>query len=73
MALREDVLESIEMMQENIRETLRETSLLRRLALEAEVLIGAENIDKTCNNALRHAKRIRNFVSDSRNYRKKGR
>lgn len=65
MAQREGVLESIEAMQENLRQTLRETSLLRQVAIEEEVLIGAENITKTCSNALRYAKHIRNRVSDS--------
>ena len=65
MAQREGVLESIEAMQENLRQTLRETSLLRQVAIEEEVLIGAENITKTCSNALRYAKYIRNRVSDS--------
>ena len=64
MAQREDVLASIEMMQENLRETLRETSLLRRVAIEEEVLTGAANINKTCSNALRHAKHIRSLFSD---------
>ena len=66
MAQREDILESIQMMQENLRETLRETSLLRRVAIEEEVLVGAENINKTCSNALRYAKYIRSFVKASR-------
>ncbi len=65
MSKTEDVLESLEMMRENLRETLKETSTLRRVAVEEEVLIGAENIDKTCNNALRYARRIQNKLTES--------
>ena len=65
MALRMDVLASLEMMRENLKETMKETSMLRRVAFEEEVLIGAENIDKTCNNMLRHARQIEHMLTDS--------
>ncbi|MBO0888138.1 hypothetical protein J2P12_03465 [Candidatus Bathyarchaeota archaeon] len=58
-------MSTLEMMRQNLRETLRETSLLRRVALEEEVLIGAENIDKTCNSMLRHARQIKNMLTAS--------
>jgi hypothetical protein len=60
-----DVLASLEMMRENLKETMKETSMLRRVAFEEEVLIGAENIDKTCNNMLRHARKIEHMLTDS--------
>ncbi len=65
MAQREDVLTSLEMMRESLRETLKETSMLRHVAIEEEVLIGAENINKTCSNALRYARQIRELLTNS--------
>ncbi len=67
MAQTEDVLASLEMMRENLLETLKETSMLRHVAMEEEGLIGAENIDNTCNNALRHMRQIRHLLGP-RNY-----
>jgi len=65
LAQREDVLASLEMMRESFRETLKETSTLRHVAIEEEVLMGAENIEKTCGNALRYARQLRNLVSST--------
>ena len=62
---REDVLTSLERMRESLRETLKETSLLRHVAIQEEVLIGAESIDKTCSNALRYAKQIKELLTES--------
>jgi len=62
---REDVLTSLERMRESLRETLKETSVLRHVAIQEEVLIGAESIDKTCSNALRYAKQIKELLTES--------
>ena len=62
---REDVLTSLERMRESLRETLKETSVLRNVAIQEEVLIGAESIDKTCSNALRYAKQIKELLTES--------
>jgi len=58
MAQRSDILQTLEVMRENLRETLKETSALRHVSIEEEVLEGMENIDKTCSNALRSLKKI---------------
>ena len=58
LAQREDVLDSLEMRSESLKETLKETSMLPSVAIEEEVLIGAENINKTCSNALRYGRHI---------------
>jgi hypothetical protein len=58
MAQRSDIFQTLEVMRENLRETLRETSALRHVSIEEEVLEGMENIDKTCSNALRSLKKI---------------
>jgi hypothetical protein len=58
MAQRSDILQTLEVMRENLRETLKETSALRHVSIEEEVLEGMENIDKTCSNALRSLKQI---------------
>ena len=65
MAQREDVLASFEMMRESLREILKETSILRRGAIEEEVLMEAENIDESCSNTLRYAGQLRNLVSST--------
>ena len=62
---REDVLTSLEMMRESLRETLKETSALRHVAIQEEVIIGAESIDKTCSNALRYARQIKELLTES--------
>jgi len=62
---REDVLTSLERMRESLRETLKETSVLRHVAIQEEVIIGAESIDKTCSNALRYAKQIKELLTES--------
>ena len=62
---REDVLTSLERMRESLRETLKETSVLRHVAIQEEVIIGAESIDKTCSNALRFAKQINELLTES--------
>jgi hypothetical protein len=43
--------------------------MLRDVAIEEEVLIGAENINKTCSNALRYARHIEAVLSESRSIR----
>jgi hypothetical protein len=58
MAQRSDIFQTLEVMRENLRETLKETSALRHVSIEEEVLEGMENIDKTCSNALRSLKKI---------------
>jgi len=58
-------LTSLERMRESLRETLKETSLLRHVAIQEEVIIGAESIDKTCSNALRYAKQIKELLTES--------
>jgi hypothetical protein len=73
LAQREDVLDSLEMMSESLKETMKETSMLRNVAIEEEVLIRAENINKTCSNALRYAKHIQAFLSESRSIRSRKR
>jgi hypothetical protein len=58
MAQRSDIFQTLEVMRESLRETLKETSALRHVSIEEEVLEGMENIDKTCSNALRSLKMI---------------
>jgi len=62
---RENVLTSLERMRESLRETLKETSVLRHVAIQEEVIIGAESIDKTCSSALRYAKQIKELLTES--------
>ena len=62
---REDVLTSLEMMRESLRETLKETSVLRHVAIQEEVIIGVESINKTCSNALRYARQIQQLLTES--------
>jgi hypothetical protein len=57
---------TLAMMSESLEETLKEASLLRELAVEEEVLIGAASISKTCNNALRYARHIRTQLTRSK-------
>ena len=52
-------------MRENLQETLKEAATLQRVAIEEEVLIGAESINKTCSNMLRDTKRIENRLRHS--------
>ncbi|OLC61282.1 hypothetical protein AUH73_07610 [archaeon 13_1_40CM_4_53_4] len=65
MGQREDVLTTLEMMRESLRETLKETSVLRHVAIQEEVIIRAESIDKTCSNALRYARQIKELLTES--------
>lgn len=62
MAQRSDIFRTLEVMRESLRETLKETSALRHVSLEEEVLEGMENIDKTCSNALRSLKQIETLL-----------
>jgi hypothetical protein len=62
MAQRSDILQTLEVMRENLRETLKETSTLRHVSIEEEVLEGMENIDKTCSSALRSLKHIETLL-----------
>ena len=54
MAQRRDIQLILEMMRDSLQETLREARQIKRAAIEEEILIRVANIDKTCNNALRH-------------------
>jgi hypothetical protein len=65
MQQRESVLSALEMMRQNLKETLKETYALRRFAIEEEVLTGAENINKTCNSALRYATELQAILAAS--------
>ena len=62
---REDVLTTLEMMRESLRETLKETSVLRHVAIQEEVISRAESINKTCSNALRYARQIKELLTES--------
>jgi regulator of replication initiation timing len=62
MAQRSDIFQTLEVMRENLQETLKETSALRNVSIEEEVLEGMENIDKTCSNALRSLKQIETLL-----------
>ena len=62
MAQRSDIFQTLEVMRENLRETLKETSALRNVSIEEEVLEGMENIDKTCSSALRSLKQIETLL-----------
>jgi hypothetical protein len=42
------------MMRNSLQEALRETRQIKHATIEEEILTGAANIEKTCNNALRH-------------------
>jgi hypothetical protein len=41
---------------------LKETSALRNVSIEEEVLEGMESIDKTCSNALRSLRQIETLI-----------
>lgn len=62
MAQRIDILQTLEEMRENLMETLKETSALRHVSIEEEVVERMENIDKTCSNALRSLKQIETIL-----------
>jgi regulator of replication initiation timing len=62
MAQRSDIFQTLDVMRENLRETLKETSALRHVSIEEEVFEGMENIDKTCSNALRSLKQIETLL-----------
>ena len=66
MAQRSDIFQTLEVMRENLRETLKETSVLRHVSVEEEVLEGIENIDKTCGSALRSLKQIQMLLKYDR-------
>ena len=59
-----ELFDSLEMMRQNLKETLREASMMRSVAIEEEVLIGTENINKTCSNALRCAAKIQSLLKN---------
>ncbi|HVH15927.1 MAG TPA: hypothetical protein VNA15_09450 [Candidatus Angelobacter sp.] len=69
MAKTNDLLQVLETMRENLRETLKETSALRSVAIEEETLSGVESIDKTCNNALRSIRRLEILIKPNASYR----
>jgi hypothetical protein len=62
MAQRSDIFQTLDVMRENLRETLKETSALRHVSIEEEVLEGMGNIDKTCSSALRSLKQIETIL-----------
>ena len=62
MAQRSDIFQTLEVMRENLREALKETSALRHVSIEEEVLEGMENIDKTLSNPLRSLKQIETLL-----------
>jgi len=62
MAQRVDIFQTLEVMRENLRDTLKETTALRHVSIEEEVLEGMESIDKTCSNALRSIKQIETLL-----------
>lgn len=66
MSQQDNVLASLQIMSESLEETLRQASILSESAIEEEVLIGAENISKNCNNALRYARHIRSQLRHQR-------
>ncbi|HEX9197223.1 MAG TPA: hypothetical protein VF906_05455 [Candidatus Bathyarchaeia archaeon] len=49
-------------MRDSLRETPREARQIRRTAIEEEILIRVANIDKTCNNALRHVRKAESLL-----------
>lgn len=65
MALRDDILESLQIVQESLKETLKETAEIRGVAVEEEVLIGVEKVNKKCNTALKYARRLQNLVRET--------
>jgi hypothetical protein len=69
MAQRSDILQTLEVMRENLRETLKETSALRHVSIEEEVLEGMESIDKTCSSALRSLRQIETLLRYDRSAR----
>ena len=73
MSQRNEVLDALAMMSESHEETLKEASLLRESAIEEEVLMGAANISKTCNNALRYDRSLRSLLADLRPSQRKAR
>ncbi len=61
-----DVLLTLGMMRECLRETLRETEEIRATAFEEETLIAFEKVNKTCTNALRYARQAERMLKHSR-------
>jgi hypothetical protein len=65
MSHKEGVLESLEAMRECLRETLREAEEIKEIAVEEEVLIAFEKVNKTCSNALRCARQAERLLRQS--------
>lgn len=65
MALRDNILESLQIVQESLRETLKETAEIRGVAVEEEVLIGVEKVNRKCNTALKYARRLQDLVRET--------
>ena len=65
MSHKENVLESLEMMRQCLKETLKETAEIREIAIEEEALIAFEKVSKTCNNALRYARQAERLLKHS--------
>ena len=59
---RENILQTLELMQESLQETLRETREIRRTAIQEEILIEVGNIDQICNNALHYARKAEGLL-----------
>jgi hypothetical protein len=65
MAIKDDILESLQIVQESLRETLKETVEIRGVAIEEEVLLGMEKMSKNCATALKHARKLQDLVEET--------
>ncbi len=50
------------MMRDDLREALREARQIKHAAVEEETLTGVANIEKTCNDALRHFEKAESLL-----------
>jgi len=73
LAQRRDIQLILEMMRDSLQETLREARQIKRAAIEEEILIRVANIDKTCNNALRHVGKAESLLRNTSATAKVGR
>lgn len=65
MSQKDNLLETMGMMRECLRETLRETAEIKAIAFEEETLIAFEKVSKTCTNALRYARQAERLLEHS--------
>ena len=65
MAIKDDILESLQIVQESLQETLKETMEIRGVAIEEEVLMGVEKMSKKCSTALKHARKLQELVRET--------